>query len=210
MTMLHAFLNDMAQRVLSVNRLQPRNDVFTCVSRLGLAHEAPVLDFGCGTGLFAPTLAKKCRLAYTGYDIDEKYLGYAKTIYPFGAFSTSRSFVEASGPYDLVMANCCFHHIADESAQDEMAFIKRVLKPGGTFLFIDILKKEHDPSRLHRWFMTLEEGKFVRLESQYIRLVSGKFLINRMETRRSVLFSLPWKSCPIHNDLIFLECEARR
>lgn len=205
--MLRAFANDMAQRILSANRMQPRRDLFQFVSGLKIEEGGRVLDFGCGTGLFAPTLAKKCGLIYTGYDIDEEFISYAKRLYPFGDFFSSRRDVESTRPFDLVTANCCFHHIPDAEALLETAFIRGLLKPGGTFLFIDILKVENDPSPLHRWFMKLEEGGFVRTQSQYAGLLSRSFVIKSTVIRRSVLFSLNFNSCPIYNDLVFMECQ---
>jgi hypothetical protein len=47
----------------------------------------------------------------------------------------------------VIVANCCFHHIADDKLSTELARMRSLLTDGGTFVMIDIVfPAENDPS----------------------------------------------------------------
>jgi 2-polyprenyl-3-methyl-5-hydroxy-6-metoxy-1,4-benzoquinol methylase len=64
-----ALFNDVAQRLITLNKLGQRRNLLARLRALGLPPGGSALDFGCGTGLFAPTF-QQAGLPYTGYDID--------------------------------------------------------------------------------------------------------------------------------------------
>ncbi len=68
--MLWAFANDLAQRVLTFNKLEQRKNLEKKLNALALPESGKILDFGCGTGLFAKTIMK-LGFKYHGYDIDK-------------------------------------------------------------------------------------------------------------------------------------------
>lgn len=103
------------------------------------------LDIACGTGgLLRPALAAFPRLTGTGLDLSEPYLGLARE-----RASTRRArFVSAlaealpfaDGSMDVVSCVYLFHELPPKIRRQVIAEIARVLKPGGSFLFVDSLQ----------------------------------------------------------------------
>jgi len=198
-----AFLNDLFQRIITLNKWEQRSHLELRLKDLNLPKNAKALDFGCGTALFAPTFIK-AGFSYHGYDIDPELLRYAGRLYPKGAFFSSLEGASIQAPFDMILANCCFHHISDEQLSGEMSRIKNLLKPGGTFLFIDLLLRNDDHSWIRRAFRKLERGAYVRKGEDYLRIIEKQLQVKAQHTVRSHVFSIPGN--PAYNDLIVLEC----
>ena len=198
--MAWALYNDVAQRLITLNKLEQRRHLLDRLRALGLPRGSAALDFGCGTGLFAPTF-RRAGLRYLGYDIDPRLVAYAGRLYRYGRFISTESELRAAAPFDVIVANCCFHHIADDKLSTELARMRSLLTDGGTFVMIDIaFPAGNDPSFLHRQFRKLERGTFVRRPDQYRAIVERHFRVRRVDQGRSHVVSLP------HNDLVILEC----
>jgi SAM-dependent methyltransferase len=202
--MAWALYNDVAQRLITLNKLEQRRHLLNRLRALGLPPGSAALDFGCGTGLFAPTF-RRAGLRYLGYDIDPRLVAYAGRLYRYGRFISREADLRAAAPFDVIVANCCFHHIADDTLSTELARMRSLLAGGGTFVMIDIvLPSGHDPSFLRRQFRRLERGAFVRQPDQYRAIVERHFRVRRVEWDRSHVVSLPRN--PVYNDLVILEC----
>jgi SAM-dependent methyltransferase len=199
-----ALFNDVMQRLITLNKLDQRRHLLARLRALGLAPGSTALDFGCGTGLFAPAF-RRAGLRYVGYDIDPRLVGYARRLYRYGRFISNEALLRAAAPFDVIVANCCFHHIADDTLSAELGRMRSLLADGGTFVMIDIvLPAGHDPSFLRRQFRKLERGAFVRDPDQYRAIVERHFRVRRIAQHRSPVISLPRK--PVYNDLVILEC----
>ena len=201
--MAWALLNDVAQRVITLNKLEQRRHLGERLRALALPEGALALDFGCGTGLFASTF-RTAGLRYVGYDIDPRLVGYAQRLYGGARFVSTEGELRAAAPFDLIVANCCFHHVADEVLSAELGRMRSLLANGGAFVMIDILRRDPDPSFLHRLFMKLERGSYVRRPDQYRILVERHFQVLRVDQDRSHVFSIPQNS--LYNDVVILEC----
>ena len=204
--MIWAAFNDLFQRFMTGNKLEQRRNLEKHVDRLGLPEGARVLDFGCGTGLFAETFIGR-GMRYVGYDICPNLTGYAARLHGRARFTTSKRIVAESGPYDLIVANCCFHHIDTKIIQEELGTLGGLLAEDGKFLLIDILLAPNETFFLRRWFRRLERGAFVRSEAEYRAVVESRLRVTASSVARSHLFSIP--GIPVYNDQAIIVAERR-
>lgn len=203
--MIWALFNDIAQRIITLDKWEQRSNLSIRLKKIQLPPGSKALDFGCGTGLFARVF-KKEGLRYWGYDVDNRLITFASRLYPDYSFTTSRDVLEDEGPFDLVLANCCFHHIDDTLLSIELRRIKSLLADQGTFFLIDLILVENDASFLHRTFMKLEQGEHVRTVGDYHKHVERHFSVIRTQVERSHIFSFNNRLNPLYNDLAVIEC----
>jgi len=203
---LWALANDVAQRIITFNKIEQRMSLSRRLRSLDLRAGAKALDFGCGTALFAPTIAG-CGLRYYGYDIDARLIAYARRLYKSATFVSTRDELAQHAPFDLIVANCCFHHISDDALARELPPLRDLLAERGVFLMIDLLLDPEGRSFLCRQFDRLERGSHVRRESHYRRLVESLFAVRVSDVERSHVLS--FKGSPIYNDLVVMECRRR-
>jgi SAM-dependent methyltransferase len=200
--MIWALINDLAQRVVSGNKWEQRRSLRRRLKALALPPGSKALDFGCGTGLFASTFAG-CGLAYHGYDIDGRMVSYARLMHPRQVFASERNEIARHGPFDLVVANCCFHHIPDDVLAEELEWIKSILADRGTFLLIDLIVADPaDRSVLRRAFRAPERGDFQRRGEEYVAIVAAHLAVRRVGADRTHIFSIPG---PVYADLVVVE-----
>ncbi len=97
------------------------------------AEAAPVLDVGCGNGIYTQHLARKCGAA-VGVDHNQKNLAWAKSEFPFCDFvlSNGESLPFADGAFGAVMLTEVLEHTRDD--RQTLREIARVTRPGGTLL----------------------------------------------------------------------------
>jgi ubiquinone/menaquinone biosynthesis C-methylase UbiE len=203
--MMWAGLNDLMQRIISLDKWEQRKYLKQRIQSLNLQRGSKVLDFGCGTGLFARVFMKE-GLDYYGYDVDNRLISYARRLYKKCQFTTSKEELRKKAPFDLILANCCFHHIDSATLCEELIGIRRILSENGVFMMVDILFSKNDRSILRKLFRKLELGDHVRLIDDYRKLVENHFIIDKIDLGRSHLFSI--KNNPIYNDMVFFECRA--
>lgn len=98
-----------------------------------LPDSGPVLDVGCGNGIYTQWLAKKCGTA-VGIDHNLKNLAWGKANFPHVefVFSNGESMPFPDGTFNAVMITEVLEHTQDDRAT--LAEIARVTKPGGTLL----------------------------------------------------------------------------
>ncbi|MCV0427095.1 MAG: class I SAM-dependent methyltransferase [Roseibium sp.] len=103
------------------------------------------LDLACGTGgLLRPALKAFPRLYGTGLDLSEPYLSVARERIRTRRASYVTAMAEelpfADGSLDVVSCIFLFHELPPKVRRQVIAEIARVLKPGGSFLFVDSLQ----------------------------------------------------------------------
>jgi SAM-dependent methyltransferase len=116
-----------------------RERVRWTAGRLAELHAAAtrILDYGCGTGGTGVELANQFGAdVVVGVEASRKMLEVARAAHSDRRlrFVTTAA-AEAAGPFDLAYCNGVFHHVALERRLDELAIIRRALKPGGLFAF---------------------------------------------------------------------------
>ncbi|GGB51562.1 methyltransferase [Roseibium aquae] len=103
------------------------------------------VDLACGTsGLLGPALSAFPRLRGVGLDLSEPYLTVAckRLANRRAAFLTAKAeeLPFASNSLDVVSCVYLFHELPPKIRRQVFAEVARVLKPGGSFLFVDSLQ----------------------------------------------------------------------
>ncbi len=202
--MIKVLFNDLTQRIVTLDKLQQRQHLAQKLQNLDLPKNSKSLDFGCGTGLFARTFFK-AGLTYYGYDIDKDFLAYATKLYPTGNFSSNLDVISQSGPFDVILANCCFHHISDDELQSStLVNIKQLMTEHSRFIFVDLLQ-DNNASFIRRMFNKLERGVYLRSKKHWEAIISNHFVINNRYILRTYSVSLVTRYNPLYNDVIVFD-----
>jgi ubiquinone/menaquinone biosynthesis C-methylase UbiE len=129
--------------------LVPLRDALLAVD--GGVRNARLVDIACGTGAFLAEVKRNYpRLAVTGIDLSPPYLTVAKRRLSSWSRTT---LVEANAEHlpvadasvDVVSCIYLFHELPRSARKAVAAEIRRVLKPGGQFIYIDSLQTGDEP-----------------------------------------------------------------
>lgn len=113
---------------------------------LGLKDGNAIFDLGCGSGRLSSELSRRyASLVYTGTDVVEQLLAYARTRAPGYRFirHTDLSLPVASASLDFFVAFSVFTHLFHEESYLYLEDAKRALKPGGTIAFSFLEAAKH-------------------------------------------------------------------
>lgn len=141
------------------------------------------LDFGCGTGEFAPCFPPA---HYVGIDPSPVYVRFAHHTHP-GHFlvSTGEHLPLASQQFDAALVLGVLHHLPDPIVAAAMTELHRVLRPGAIALIMEDIPPP-DPwnvaGHLMHW---LDRGGHIRTEAQYRALFGPGFTVQRTYHMRS-------------------------
>ena len=115
------------------------------IERLGISQGDLIMEFGCGTGIFAIEAAKQCRHVYA-IDISQAMLDYvARSAIREGIQNLTLthagflSYEHVGKPVDYIVTKYAFHHLPDfwkSVALDRMA---NMLKPRGVLYLEDVI-----------------------------------------------------------------------
>ena len=147
-----------------------------------------VLDIGCGPGDMLGALPD---VDYLGLDISPEYIDAARR-----RFGTAGRFLcadigaasigEERGQFDIVLATGVLHHLDDERAILLFELARLALKPGGRLITYDGCYVP-EQSRLTRWVLSKDRGKFVRTVEEYFRIASTCFSTVELHVRHDLL-----------------------
>lgn len=130
----------------------------------------PVLDLGCGTGVFAPRFDPR---EYLGVDLSPTYIAAAARKHPRHRFAVmdARRLELADHSQSRCFIAGMLHHLSDDAADAVLSEVQRVLQPGGR-----IVIWEDVPAR--RWWNVpgriihaLDMGDAIRTPDGYRRLI---------------------------------------
>jgi SAM-dependent methyltransferase len=138
-----------------------------------------IVDIGCGSGAVLDYLPRDSD--YIGIDVSERYIGAARKKYSGnGTFFLGTALDFLNQDYsrrnntDLVICNGLLHHLPDDQAREVLEVSKKLLKPGGRLICLEATYLARQ-TRLSKWIVSTDRGRFVRSEQEWKRLVSQIF-----------------------------------
>lgn len=144
-------------------------------ARLADFPEAKLLDLGCGAG-HASFIAASQVKEVVAYDLSEQMLSVvsdAARARSIANITTQHGYAEVlpfnDGSFDIVISRYSAHHWHDVGKA--LREVKRVLKPGGMVIFMDVMSPGHPV--LDIWLQTVEA---LRDTSHVHNYSSGEFL----------------------------------
>lgn len=141
-----------------------------------------IVDIGCGPATILKYLPHD--VEYLGFDISENYIRAARK-----RFSGRGTFLLGSAHdflnhlddrftgADLVLCNGLLHHLSDEEASEVLELSKRIMKSNGRLVCIEATFLARQ-TRLSKWIVSTDRGRFVRSEEQWKDLISRAFDIH--------------------------------
>ena len=147
-----------------------------------------VLDLGCGT---ADVLEHLPRVDYTGLDVSPEYIEAAKQRYgDRGRFLCGDvglvTLEKEHGTYDLVLATGVVHHLDDAQAARLFELARAALRPQRRLVTLDGCYAPGQ-SKIARWLLQRDRGKFVRTRAEYERLAAASFSSVQADLRHDLL-----------------------
>lgn len=140
------------------------------------------LDFGCGTGHFAHSFPAD---RYVGFDLTRHYVAFAHHNRQ-GAFAVMDGSAVAlvNGSFDGALVLGVLHHLPNDVAQQCIAELSRVLKPGSILLVIEDVPPTwwNLPGHIMHW---VDRGGHIRSDADYHRLWSPWFMLRHHYRMRS-------------------------
>jgi SAM-dependent methyltransferase len=133
-----------------------------------------ILDVGCGPGSMVPYLP---RSEYVGFDANPDYIQQARRRFPEAHFTCDRVNeynLPQSEYFDIVIALGILHHLDDQEAVQLFRMARRTLKPQGRLITLDSVWVAGQ-SRLAKFLLSRDRGRFVRHAEQYVALASTSF-----------------------------------
>ncbi len=142
-----AFLYDLLMKLMTFGREQAFREGILNNARMGKGDR--VLDVGCGTGTLALAAVRRVGAAGVVHGIDpsEEMVARAKAKalreglpVTFEVASAQKlPFEDAS--FDVVLSSLMLHHLPEPARKDAVSEIRRVLKPNGRLLVVELIQK---------------------------------------------------------------------
>lgn len=120
------------------------------IHNMNAEHPINVLDIGCGDASpFIPLFDIQPVASYTGYDLSEVALEYsrvnlskANVSFELKKGNMTDLIIEEKSDFDLIYSSYVIHHLSDAEKINFFREIARRLKPGGTFIYIDVVRED--------------------------------------------------------------------
>jgi len=140
-----------------------------------------MLDVGCGP---ANVLAYLPQLDYTGIDLNEKHIAFARQRFGnrgrFLVGNVAEDLRQDEHKFDLINASGILHHLSDDEAMSLFESLKRLLKATGRIVTFDNvwLPAQRSVAKL---FNRMDSGLNIRTQEAYVGLLKNTGL--DVETR---------------------------
>lgn len=143
-----------------------------------LDEKKKVLDFGCGTGLYAKIFNPN---NYLGLEIDKKRIKIAKKSFPnhkFIYFEPNKKIRLNNNSFDQILIMGVMHHLPDPALNFYIKEFTRILKKGGIIFTIEPTLTRTSPlaNKIMRF---VDRGKHIRYEEGYKNLFKKDFILKK-------------------------------
>jgi SAM-dependent methyltransferase len=132
-----------------------------------------LLDVGCGT---ANILSYLPPLDYTGIDLNEKHIAFARQRYGdrgrFIVGNAADDLKQEEKTFDLINVSALLHHLGDSEAVSLFTSLKRLLKADGRIVTIDNVWLPRQRAAV-KLINSLDSGTNIRRPEGYLALLSG-------------------------------------
>ena len=146
-----------------------------------------VLDIGCGT---AETIEHFSDIEYIGFDNNPAYIEFAKKRFGtqghFFCGTVDKANLKEFDAFDLVLAVGVLHHLDDSDALSLFELAHTALKEGGRLITYDGCYVEGQ-SKIAKFIISQDRGRFVRTKDEYCNLASQIFSNVKQELREDLL-----------------------
>jgi ubiquinone/menaquinone biosynthesis C-methylase UbiE len=132
-----------------------------------------VLDVGCGP---ANVLSYLPPVDYTGIDLNEKHIAFARALYGdrgrFLVGNAAEDLKQEENTFDLINVSALLHHLGDEEAVTLFKSLKLLLKADGRIVTLDNVWLPHQRS-IVKLINKLDSGINIRTPAGYLRLLDA-------------------------------------
>jgi len=133
-----------------------------------------VLDIGCGVGACLTDVPDG--VEYVGIDLSEKYIETARARFgkrgTFICTDVASADTTSLGVFDRAFSHGVLHHLSDETTATTIDLVRRVVRPGGTYVTLDPIYLPRQ-SAIARYLIANDRGKYVRDQTGWEQLVAG-------------------------------------
>jgi 2-polyprenyl-3-methyl-5-hydroxy-6-metoxy-1,4-benzoquinol methylase len=142
-------------------------------------NQTNILEVGCSTGNIAQAFVKNRNINYTGIDVDNAAIQYAKhsflkkTNFRFLHIDLRDFKRETTKRYDYILFAGIIHHIDDSMAIKLLNTAIGLLSDDGIVVVVEpVLPEKNDPKFIH-YYMKLEQGAYVRSAKKMLMLIKS-------------------------------------
>ena len=151
---------------------------------LDLERKKRILDIGCGTGNVSRMFPKE---HYTGIDSDKNYIDFARRKYDKDFICMSAVDLKFENDhFDVIFTKDLFHHLADDLFSKVLAEMKRVLKPTGRVLILEICYQENNVSFYKKILNRFDRGKYIREFNVLREMLLVYFKVDKQYLRKGI------------------------
>jgi len=144
-----------------------------------------ILDLGCGTGYISKIFPSE---NFIGVDSDKDYIEFARRKYRRNFLTMNAADLKfADGYFDIVFISNLFHHLTHEMVLKVLSEVKRVLKPGGQALLMDISYVSERDSFYKKAIRMIDRGKNIMEFDTLRSLIMSYFKIKKNYLKKGLL-----------------------